>query len=726
MTKSTFPKAFALIALLAILFSIGSAFSAPGKTLAADKVKVFLSNSFVGNDWRVEMENVAMAVSKKEPFASRFDFKIVNVENTPEAQASSIDNMVQQGAKVILVDASSPTALNAAIGRACDAGVIVISFDQVVTADCAYKIDSDFSKASVWGGLWLAKKMNGKGNVVFDRGLPGAPISKVLEDGGKSSFAKYPDIKIVCEFDGQYAEGPTEQGITGCLAANPQVDAIYTQGYCTSAVRALKAANRPMVPMYCQAYNGNYTALITEPGISGIVTANPPGLSALAMQTALDLLDGKKMDNRQIRIDPPVYVTDTSIDIGTKVIKIEKGVVAFPDLPPGLTFPALPPGLNVTVSTDEAQGKEPGAATPGATMAATMAATASTGTSATKSATTSATMSATMAGTQSAASKEKVKVFLSNNFMGNDWRVQMVNTAQAVAKKEPFASRFDFKVVNVENSPEAQASSIDNMIDQGAKAILIDASSSTALNAVIDRACKAGIIVISFDQIVSADCAYKIQSNIPKISNLQAEYIAKAIKGKGNIILDRGLPGAPISKVLTDGARAVFAKYPDIHIVCEFDGQYAEGPNEQGVSSCLAANPQIDAVVGPSYCAATIRALKAANRPLVPTSCANFNGSFIALTEKGASGVILVNSPGLSALAMQTALDIMDGKAPPSKDMTIDTPMYATDTSIDIGVPLKKIETGTVAFPDLPPGLSFPVLPEGLPFTITNDEAQGK
>jgi len=238
------PKFF-IVAALTILFALQgalpSAQAAPNNQQA--KVKVFLSNSFVGNDWRVEMENVAAAVARKAPYSDRFDFKIINVENTPETQAASIDNMVQQGAKVILVDASSPTALNAAINRACQAGVIVISFDQVVTADCAYKIDSDFSKASVWGGLWLAKKINGKGNVIFDRGLPGAPISKVLEDGGKSSFAKYPDIKIACEFDGQYAEGPTEQGVTSCLAANPQVDAVYTQGYCTSVVRALKAAN---------------------------------------------------------------------------------------------------------------------------------------------------------------------------------------------------------------------------------------------------------------------------------------------------------------------------------------------------------------------------------------------------------------------------------------------------------------------------------------------------
>src|SRR5205085_6283412 len=138
----------------------------------------------------------------------------------------------------------------------------------------------------------------------------------------------------------------------------------------------------------------------------------------------------------------------------------------------------------------------------------------------------------------------------------------------------------------------------------------------------------------------------------------------------------------------------------------EFEGKYAEGPEEQGISNCLASNPEVDAIVDTTYCAASIRALKAANRPLVPISCANFNSSFVALaTEPGASGVIGVNSPGLSALAMQTALDIMDGKVPPSKDMTIETPIYATDTTIDVGAPLQKIAVGTVAFPDVAPGL---------------------
>src|SRR5215213_4790918 len=103
MNRQSF-STFRWIALLAFIFSGLSVFSTSNPTQAADKVKVFLSNNYMGNDWRVQMVNTAEAVAKKEPFASRFDFKVINVENSPEAQSASIDNMIDQGAKAILID----------------------------------------------------------------------------------------------------------------------------------------------------------------------------------------------------------------------------------------------------------------------------------------------------------------------------------------------------------------------------------------------------------------------------------------------------------------------------------------------------------------------------------------------------------------------------------------------------------------------------------------------
>lgn len=313
---------------------------------SSPKWKIALSNSFMGNDWRQEMQNVALVVSKEPPFNKLVSFKIFDTENTVQAQSASIRALVQQGYNAILVDAASPTGLNSAIQYACVHHVVIVSFDQVVTAPCAYKRDSNWNFAAHVMALYLAKVLHGHGNIIFDRGLPGATVSYILTNDALAVFHKYPGIKIVGYFDGQYAEGPTEQGVASLLAANPNVNAVYTQGYCTSVVRAFAQAGKKPVPMACQGYNGNFLVL-AKPGANGIITVNTPGLSAIALQVAVDVLEGKHVP-KVVHLQPPVFVTDTHINLGVPVQKIRLGVNAFPNLPPGLTWPAAPPQFHVT------------------------------------------------------------------------------------------------------------------------------------------------------------------------------------------------------------------------------------------------------------------------------------------------------------------------------------------------------------------------------------------
>ena len=94
------------------------------------KYKIALSNSFMGNDWRQQMERVVEYVATQEPYASRCELTIVNCENDAESQSASIDALVQQGYDAILVDPASETGVNQAIQRACDAGITVVVFDQ--------------------------------------------------------------------------------------------------------------------------------------------------------------------------------------------------------------------------------------------------------------------------------------------------------------------------------------------------------------------------------------------------------------------------------------------------------------------------------------------------------------------------------------------------------------------------------------------------------------------
>ena len=57
------------------------------------------------------------------------------------------------------------------------------------------------------------------------------------------------------------------------------------------------------------------------------------------------------------------------------------------------------------------------------------------------------------------------------------------------------------KVEVVETAIQAQINSLNNIIREKPDAILIDAGSGEALNPVVQKACAAGILVISFDQI---------------------------------------------------------------------------------------------------------------------------------------------------------------------------------------------------------------------------------
>ena len=143
------------------------------------------------------------------------------------------------------------------------------------------------------------EQLGGKGNVIVDRGLAGAPISAQLQNGYEAVLAKYPDIKIVGYYNGDYALGPEQSGVAALLAANPQVDGILTQGYGSGAMQALKDAGRPIVPVTGFSYNGSAVACAETEGAKCILGANPAWLSSEALKLAVDILDtGQKPAER--------------------------------------------------------------------------------------------------------------------------------------------------------------------------------------------------------------------------------------------------------------------------------------------------------------------------------------------------------------------------------------------------------------------------------------------
>jgi ribose transport system substrate-binding protein len=328
-----------------------------------DKVyKVVLSNNFLGNDFRPQMIRLAELTAKQPPFAGKIELEVVNSEPTTQAQVASLNNIIQSKPDAILIDAGSPTALNPAIARACAAGITVVSFDQPVTAECAYEVAQDMKAGQIVVGQWMNQVLGGKGKILVDRGLPGAPVSKIIQDGFMKGLELEGDVQVAGEYDGKYAPGPEQQGISQLLVGNKDVTGVMTQGYCSPAFKAFQQAGISELPAAtCYGYNGELVSCIEEKADCAVLTGSPVVVQ-IAMELALKVLEGDAPSTEDVVPVPmKLYVTnadefqpaDNPADV--EIEQIELGENAYPDLPPGLALPFSKDEYDIT--PEQAAGK---------------------------------------------------------------------------------------------------------------------------------------------------------------------------------------------------------------------------------------------------------------------------------------------------------------------------------------------------------------------------------
>ncbi len=280
------------------------------------------------------------------------------VDGSEQAQINSLNNIISAKPDAIIVHANSSTALNPTIKRACDEGIVVISYSAVATEPCAYKINTNWEHVTNDLPVWLAKSWGARARSSSTVVCPATRSPRRRTPRSTMSWPQYPGIEIVGEYVSNYALGDEQTGVASLLAANPQVDGILTAGYGTGAIEALKDADRPLVPIVMFAYNGSATACAEEPGLKCLIYTHPPYLSAEALKLAVDILDGATPPDTTVmrRLPAPDdrVIEGDKFSEGSTFEKLEIGKNVFPDLPPGLVLPSSPDWLEIT--PEEAAG----------------------------------------------------------------------------------------------------------------------------------------------------------------------------------------------------------------------------------------------------------------------------------------------------------------------------------------------------------------------------------
>jgi ribose transport system substrate-binding protein len=316
--------------LLMSAVALGVVVGAGSLAHAADTsgMRIALSNNYAGNSWRQAMlqswekmtkKAVADGVVAEAP-------AFTTAENQATEQAAQIQNLILQGYDAIVIDAASPTALNGTIQQACDAGIVVVSFDGVVTAPCAYRIAVNFKKMGEMQLDYLAKRMKG-GNVLEIRGLAGVFVDDEIHSGINAGLKKHPSFKRVGSVHGNWTQTVAQKEVAGILPTLPKVDAVVTQGgdgY--GAAQAFKAAGRPMPLIIMGNRYDELTWWKQQRDANGYETMSvsiSPGSSTFAFWVAQQILEGRKVPKDMVL--PIVQVTQDNLD--EMLAKTEKGGV---------------------------------------------------------------------------------------------------------------------------------------------------------------------------------------------------------------------------------------------------------------------------------------------------------------------------------------------------------------------------------------------------------------
>jgi ribose transport system substrate-binding protein len=313
------------------LAALGTAFIAGAAYADTSSKKIAFSNNYAGNSWRQAMLNSYDAVTKKavaDKVVGAADVFTTADQEVP-TQAAQIQNLILQGYDAIVINAASPDALNGAVKQACDAGIVVVSFDGIVTEPCAYRVVVDYEDMGKQQIEQMAKFQPKGGNLLEIRGLAVTSIDDAIHKGITEGVAAHPEFKIANSVTGNWDQTTAQKAVATVLPSLPDIVGIVDQGgdgY--GAAQAFAAAGKPRPTIIMGNRQDELQWWKEQKAKDGYQTWSAsiaPGVSTLAFWVAQQVLDGRNDIPHDLLVP---YLAFTQDDFEAALPNIPQGGVA--------------------------------------------------------------------------------------------------------------------------------------------------------------------------------------------------------------------------------------------------------------------------------------------------------------------------------------------------------------------------------------------------------------
>ncbi|HDX0987360.1 TPA: ABC transporter substrate-binding protein [Pasteurella multocida] len=285
-----------------------------------------------------------------------------------------------------------------------------------------------------------------------------------------------------------------------------------------------------------------------------------------------------------------------------------------------------------------------------------------------------------------AQAKELKSIGVTVGDLANPFFVQIAKGAELKAKE---LAGDKVNVVSVSSGYDLgqQVAQIDNFIAAKTDMIILNAVDSKGIGPAVERARKAGIVVVAVD--VAADGAdATVTSNNYQAGEIACQTIVEKLNGKGNVVI---INGPPVSAVQdrVQGCQDVFAKHADIKVLSH--NQNAKGSREGGLevmTSLLIAHPKIDAVFAindPTAIGADLAAKQAQRNEffIMGVDGSPDGEEALKLSDSLFRGTPAQDPQVMAAEAVKIGYDILQGKPAPKDPVLIPVHLITRDNIKD-------------------------------------------
>lgn len=286
---------------------------------AGDKqdMKVGIAVNTLNNPFFVDLKEGA----EETAAAEGIDLVVTDSQGDPGKQMSDVENLLQQGIDLLILNPVDSDAAGQAALLANDQNVPVITVDrQASEGDIVTHVGFDALKSGGIAATYLEEVLEGKGKVVEIQGILGTNVGRDRSQGFNDHMEGVSGVEIVASQSANFDRGEALSVMEDILQANKEIDAVYAANdeMVMGVLSAIESANRldeikiigtdAIEPAMDAIREGRLDATIAEP---------PFFLGREAVLAAVKTLNGEEVDDK-ITLENTLVTEDNIDEVKTR------------------------------------------------------------------------------------------------------------------------------------------------------------------------------------------------------------------------------------------------------------------------------------------------------------------------------------------------------------------------------------------------------------------------